>query len=396
MNIKPPDFILTHNLHQRTLIGEKSTFAACSIFMLLALLTRQSQFIFLNAFTLPLCLLLIILFSKVNKSIYIVLPFFVYIGFSATLSTYYGIQIESIIRFYSILLFTILAFYFSPRTNKIIFSSIPIIIQSLIVISASMYLGLIQDANIASQLRQLAISSDWGDIYSFDGIYYRTQIRGNALIPLFNLIFLWKFRDRKIFAFFWLITALALIFSGNVTYMVICGIATLINIKKITQNKMAIYAIAFICILLLIFYSRDIVNFLYISKFYSGSSSSGGVRLDQLNTYLRSISENPLRLLIGKGVGACFPNSSLTDYCDSNYIELQTLNIIHQIGIFGIISYLLILVHMSTLTLNRDGRAIFWLYLILSSTNPYIFDTNQLIATIILVSVFGRYRNSLY
>ena len=40
--------------------------------------------------------------------------------------------------------------------------------------------------------------------------------------------------------------------------------------------------------------------------------------------------------------------------------------------------------------LDADGRKIFWLYMLSGCTNPYIFDSNQIIATIVLVVAFPR------
>jgi hypothetical protein len=360
------------------------------LFALLLLLTRQAQFEFLTNITLALSALSILVYLDLKKSAKLLVVFLFYISISGFFSAIFEYKFDSVIRFYAILSLTLLVFYSRFRISNLGFVSLPIILQSLIVILISCYLALSQDPVIASGVRNFVLENGWGDVYSFDGFYYRTQLRGNALIPLFYLIFLFKYNECRTNKVFYFISLFALIFAGNATYLFVCFFATILKVKKLFSSHFIRYVMLFLILALAIFYSGQMISFLIETKFSGDQSSSSAVRLDQINSYLNSISMNPISILFGKGIGACFPSTNLIDYCNSNYIELQILNIAHQIGVVGIFLYLYIVWYLSKSQLNKEGFVLLWLYFIMSCTNPYIFDMNQIIATMIILTLFSR------
>ncbi len=369
---------------------KKITVPEWILFLLLFLLTRQAQFEFLTNITLALSALSILVYLDLKKSVKLICFFLIYISISGIFSSIFEYKFDSILRFYGVLFMTLLVFYSRFRIHKLGMVSLPIILQSLIVILVSCYLGLLQDPVVSEGVRGFVVGNGWGDVYSFDGVYYRTQLRGNALIPLFYLIFLFKYNECRTNKIFYFITLFALIFAGNATYLFVCFFATILRVKKLFTSHRIRYVMLFLILALAIYYSGQMIDFLIETKFSGSPSSSSAVRIDQINSYLNSISMNPVSVLFGKGIGACFPSSNLTDYCSSHYIELQILNITHQIGFVGIIFYLFIVWYLSKKQLNREGFALLWLYFFMSSSNPYIFDMNQIIATMIILSLYSR------
>ena len=68
------------------------------------------------------------------------------------------------------------------------------------------------------------------------------------------------------------------------------------------------------------------------------------------------------------------------------YFEMQTLYIINQIGIVGILLfYSLVFVNVKKQGIEKV--IVYVIYLIYSFWNPYCFDTTQIIATILIINV---------
>ena len=374
--------------------SRRERFASWILFVLLLLLTRQPQLPALSNLTLTLSIVALFLFLRARAEIVVLASFGIFLCFSALVAIVHGAEPASIARFAAILMLTPIAFCWSMRTQRLGLVSVPILLQCVLIVGLALFLAAAQNTFLASELRLFFLTSGWGDVYSFDGYYYRVQLKGNALIPLFYLVFLWtvdKGRSRKVLL---LVTGVALIFAGNVTYLVVCGTATVVRLWGIITSRKIRLVLFILLLVVFVLSAQDLFNFLYLSKFQGGETSSFGMRYDQLATYLASISEHPYASIVGRGVGSCFPNSALVDYCDSLYIELQTLNILLQIGVAGLAAYSLVMYWLARRTLKPEGQVIFWLYIALSATNPYIFDINQLIATLVLVAFFGRAKNA--
>jgi hypothetical protein len=130
-----------------------------------------------------------------------------------------------------------------------------------------------------------------------------------------------------------------------------------------------------------------------ISDKFDGSDSSMGVRFDQLDAAGREVGDAPLKLVFGTGLGARFPDGQQRNYSQDRYIEMQWLYLALQLGLLGLLLYATTLWLSARAFLEPEGRSIFWLYMLAGCTNPYILDSNQIIATIILVCAFPRQRS---
>jgi hypothetical protein len=127
-----------------------------------------------------------------------------------------------------------------------------------------------------------------------------------------------------------------------------------------------------------------------LERKFDGGDSSMGVRFDQLDVASNLWSQSPARFLLGAGLGANFPDGHERNYSEYQYIELQSLYLLVQLGVLGMAIYLATLTISTHRFLNKDGRWIFWLYMLSGATNPYILDTNQIIATILLICFYPR------
>jgi O-antigen ligase len=131
-----------------------------------------------------------------------------------------------------------------------------------------------------------------------------------------------------------------------------------------------------------------------IDRKFEGSDSSMGIRFDQVDSAVALWSESPVRFLIGTGLGSGFPDGRERNYSEFQYIELQSLYLLVQLGFAGMLLYLVTLAIGVHRFLDVDGRAIFWLYALSGSSNPTILDANQIIATVLLVCLFPRRGNA--
>jgi len=125
---------------------------------------------------------------------------------------------------------------------------------------------------------------------------------------------------------------------------------------------------------------------------FDGSDSSMGVRFDQIDVLVDAFADSPVQALLGHGIGARYPNGKQRNYSESQYIELQVLYVTYQLGLAGITLAFGAIAYMLHRKMTPAGQGIFWMYVVSGITNPYILDTNQMVATMLLLSTFARAR----
>ena len=118
------------------------------------------------------------------------------------------------------------------------------------------------------------------------------------------------------------------------------------------------------------------------------------LRYDQIAGFLQAFLQDPKIIIFGAGAGARLQYSGLRDYSDFRYFELQIIYFVYQFGFVIIALYIFAHIWRALQTFKLD-----WLltltyicYLLYGLTNPYIFDTNQVVAIIILSSLANHYR----
>jgi O-antigen ligase len=129
-----------------------------------------------------------------------------------------------------------------------------------------------------------------------------------------------------------------------------------------------------------------------IENKFDGSDSSMGVRFDQIDVLVDAFAQSPVQTLLGHGIGARYPNGKQRDYSESQYIELQVLYVTYQLGLVGMALVFGAIAYVLQRRMTPAGQGIFWMYVISGITNPYILDTNQMVATMLLLSTHARAR----
>lgn len=359
------------------------------LFIATFLVTRQTQVPALNGLGAPWALLVVIVCLRWQPSLASVVPMTLYGAASVVASLLLGNDPTNALRFFIITVGTLLAFQIKPAAVSARLALLPLAAQAALIASISIGLGALQDPGLAGVVRTLVLETNWGDIYSFDGVYYRVQLIGNALVPLLFLVSLWRYKQGYLYRFLMMVSLLGLVAAGNLTYSLVAALAILIRTWRFALSSVAarvlIGMVFGIAIVLAWSTTSDVLE-----RKFDGADSSMGVRFDQLEVASNLWRESPTRLLFGAGLGANFPNGRERNYSEYQYIELQSLYLLVQLGLFGMAIYLATLAISARQFLNADGQRIFWLYLLSGATNPYILDTNQIIATILLVCFFPR------
>jgi hypothetical protein len=366
-----------------------SLLVTAGFFFATFLLTRQSQVPALAGLAAPFALSFVLLRLRPQVPALVLVPIFAYGLCSGLVSIVAGREVSDVFRFFAITMGTLFAFHIRPTTVSVSWSLLPVTLQALIVAAISIGLSLLQDPDLAFAARSIAQEAQWGDIYSFDGLYYRVQVVGNALLPLLFMVSLWRLGSGRVYRWMVLASLIGLVAAGNLTYALVAALAAFIRYRAWLFATSGRATLTLLSLLVALVLAGGAVAEAFSVKF-DGGDSSMGVRFDQIDAAAREVGDSPASMLWGTGLGAPFPDGRERKYSESQYIELQSLYLFLQLGAVGTLLYLATLFYCARRFLADDGRTIFWLFLLAGSTNPYILDTNQLVATALLVCVFPR------
>lgn len=359
------------------------------LFVATLLVTRQTQVPGLDGLAAPWALLLVVACLRWRPALAALLPMSLFGAASVLASLLLGNDPANALRFFVITVGTLLAFHIRPVAVAPGIVLLPLALQAGLIAAVSIGLGVLHDDELAALVRAWVLETTWGDIYSFDGLYYRVQVIGNALLPLLFLVSLWRWRQSRFHRFMTLLALLGLVAAGNLTYLLMAGVAVLIRTWRFALRHMAarIFVALVACVAIALAWStaNDVLE-----RKFDGTDSSMGVRFDQLEVAADLWRESPARFVFGAGLGANFPDGRERNYSEYQYIELQSLYLLVQLGLVGMALYLATLALGARRFLNAHGQCIFWLYMLSGITNPYILDTNQIIATLLLVCFFPR------
>ncbi|WP_168560913.1 hypothetical protein [Rhizobacter sp. SG703] len=369
--------------------GSRALAMTLGLFIASFLVTRQTQVPALGGLAAPWSLLVAVLGLRWQRSMAWLLPMCAYGSLSLLASLMLGVEFANTIRFLLVTVGTLLAFHMAPAAISARLALVPLIMQSALIVAISLSLAVLQDIEAASAIRSMVLESNWGDIYSFDGLYYRVQLIGNALIPLLFLVSLWRWRQGLYYRVATAVALLGLVAAGNLTYVVVALVAILMRTWQIARRSLAARVMIGVVICAGLAVAGDIASDAFSKKF-GANDSSMGVRFDQIDVAVSVWSESSSRFVFGSGLGSSFPDGRERAYSESQYIELQSLYLFVQLGVLGSAIYLATLAFSARECLNKDGQRIFWLYMLSGITNPYILDTNQIIAAMLLVCLFPR------
>jgi hypothetical protein len=384
LTLSPPLTAATRGVPQPASAG-----LTAGLFVATFLLTRQTQIPLLEGLAAVWALLLVLLYARWTPLLPIAIPMLVYGLGSMLVSLAAGREPVAVIRFFVITLGTLLAFHIRPARISLPWALFPVTLQAVVIATVAISLGVLQNPGLALAVRDYAVEANWGDVYSFDGLYYRVQLIGNALIPLLFMIAVWRWQVGRVYRVMATLSLLGLIAAGNLTYFVVAVIAVLWAHGRRLRRHVVVRIVLVVALPLLVVAAWSVVDETISDKF-DGGDSSMGVRFDQLDAAQRQVGDSPLKLLLGTGLGAPFPDGQQRNYSQARYIEMQWLYLSLQLGLLGLLIYAATLWLSARQLLDGAGRRIFWLYMLSGCTNPYILDSNQIVATLILVCAFPR------
>lgn len=265
------------------------------------------------------------------------------------------------------------------------------LLQTAVLIVIHLYLLLYSSIETYLPIRFFFMEKGWGDVYTYNGIFYRIQIKGSALL----LIALVLNIEIKLFKYQYLIAIMlftGVVLAGNFAFLIslvlylLYKLFSLSGVKSIHLYLLSIFsAIVFASIAM-----PSVVDYA-MSTLEMKQESSLGVRSDQFTELMKNLTESPFSLLMGQGLGNTLNvKTEFRDYTGDTYFEVQTLYVINQLGIIFFLGFIL---YNVLITLKRWGTFSFSLYFIYliyityAVTNPYIFDTNHVIVIIVLNSL---------
>lgn len=366
-------------------------FTICSF-----IITRQVPFMAFSPL-MNICVVLIVLLGFLNH-IYaikdlkkILLLVIIPLGFNVVYSNI--IQSNDFgysMRFFFILVFLAFAYFIKVEVWAIRAFIIFNVIQSYVLLGIYIFLALIIGFSNYLPIRFFFLEMGWGDVYSYGGILYKIQIKGNALI-LFTYMIALEYKLFRFNTFILFSLLLGIFISGNFAFLVIAAFYSFykfVDWKRFKNVNSYLFFVAIIGVVVLIaapYILQYISNTLAIKE-----EDSLGTRADQINILLTNWKDSWLSIFMGSGLGNTIEKvTAFRDYRGLIYYELQSLYFFNQLGLIFSFSYFIynLIVIFQNWIYNYKIIIIYILYLIYAFTNPYLLDTNHFLVIIILNSL---------
>ncbi len=367
------------------------------LFILIVLfLTRQVPFNSYS-FIMNISLILFFIFNyryiliNINKDKILKQLFFLTIGISL-LMIFYSLYLENepslIIRFYLIIVLIFLAYFVKPDKKYINIFIFFIGIQALFLICFEIYLMANFSIETYYPIRHFFLNNNWGDVYTYNGIIWKIQLKGNALLPFaffISMVYYKGFKRSLIAGLFFVATLLA----GNFAY--ILGIILFLGLYYIYSKRWTIQKIVlngFIGIILTIVLFNSTYNY-FSNVVEQKSVSSNSIRIDQTNVLVENMNKNLVTILFGQGLGNTVDvKTEWRDYSGAIYYELQAFYIMNQLGILFFTFFILINILLAYYMFKYKLLFIVYAsYIFYALFNPYFLDTSHIVAIIILLSL---------
>lgn len=320
---------------------------------------------------------------------------FIWLGILIGYSLICQNEVKYIIRFSIIFVLIILAYNIAMPIQILKIFYFFVIFQAIIVIVFEIILLLFFSQDTYMPIRFFFLERQWGDIYTYSGMYYLIQMKGNALLPFaYMFTFVLKFSSLKKKWLLRITLFLGVIFVGNFAFFISLFVFHLFRYIYIQGLS---YNIAFKRILLIMIIGIITIPIIYTytqETLKRKSDVSLGTRSDQFNVLVTDLCENLVTLSFGQGLGNTLSViTSFRDYTDNVYFELQAVYFINQIGIVNFLIFLIVNVYLAvTIIKNKSLLWLYCCYIIYAITNPYILDTSHVVVIIMLVSI-NKYYN---
>lgn len=295
---------------------------------------------------------------------------------------------SNILRFYLILTLLVLSYFLNVSFELIKYFLFLMILHALIIIGLEVYLILNFNLDNYLPIRLFFKERGWGDIYSFNGIIWNIQLKGNALLPFAFFVSLIYF-DKKKYLIVSLLFFISSILSGNFAF--ILGISLFmilyaLYIIKWTREKILIY-FTFLFIFT-IFFTGKVVEYVDY-KIEQKSMESNAIRIDQYNVLIDDLTKSSSGVFFGQGLGNLIEKKTkFRDYAKDIYYELQSLYFFNQMGTLYFFIFFISNIILAIYFIKYKLLLIsYFSYLFYSFFNPYFLDTNHIVVIVVLLSL---------
>lgn len=355
-------------------------------FVIVFILTRQVPFKNLSILSnLSLLILLIANFPK--EKTFIIFSFIILCltGYSIINENVYGF----IFRFL-IILWSICACYYiklNEKAIKILF--IFTFLQCFVIIGFEIFILFFSNDTLNSGIRTFFLNKGWGDIYTLNGVYYKIQILGNAILPfVYMLSFVYPIFPSKYTLIYRIIFFVSILLSGQFAFLIAIVSFHIYNFyRTVHNNKQLIYSTYLFIVIIL---SSSIPAYKYVKDTLEmKKDESTAIRIEQTNLLINDLNSNFGTILFGKGIGNTLKKQThFRDYTDNVYFELQTIYILNQLGIIFFTLFILYNIHLAFKHIKyKELLFIYLFYICYAITNPYIFDTNHIVVILTLSTI---------
>lgn len=318
-----------------------------------------------------------------------ILGFCLFILFLSAFSLVLENKINLIFRFSIVVLFIGLS-YFIKIPKDIIFKaiSVPALAYSMLLIIGEFFCLFFLDDEARSALRQFVLNNEIGDIYPKYGNFVAIQLVGSAALPFAFMLSLGFNIFKRFPNLKRLLLLSGVVIAGNFAYLVAIFVYICFNyfISKYSLKKwffrFATFSILFLALM------PFIVNFV-TKTLEEKKDESNAIRIEQATVLLTDLSDNGLSFIMGRGLGNTVEIvGKFRDYRGAVYYELQSLYILNQLGVLPFLFFILwnLVLTLKYIPLPRC-QMIYLCYVIYAVTNPYIFNTNQIVVIITLVNL---------
>ncbi len=303
-------------------------------------------------------------------------------------AVYRGNDLSNIFRFSVIVILLLFAYFIKMpfKALKILFFFT--FLQCIFLICLEVILMAFFDLGSYGVIRHFFLQNGWGDVYSYDGIFYRIPIKGNSLIP-FCYIFSYYFPlfpKKRLWVCRCMYLA-ASVFAGNFAYLI--SIFVFHVIYYFTQNKSTVQfknkvllsgLLGALILPPVLIYTMNIISM--------KQDVSLSTRTDQTEVLMDNMAETGATFVFGQGLGNLVKVvTSYRDYSNMNYYELQVLYFLNQMGVLNFVIYIIIHLYLAIKKIRYLSLLFVYLcYVIYAVTNPYILDTVQFIVIVSLVT----------
>lgn len=315
-----------------------------------------------------------------------------------------GNDVGTALRFF-IILVLVLTSFFLPRRKFFVDAFLVIaVLHSLFIIGFELYIVWFSDPTFATHIRNTVLNLGVGDIYTYNGYFYRIQIKGNAILPIAFLVSLFALKEKWLKISVATILFLGTFIAGNLAFMVAIAAYFIfylcLYLYKLLRSKREKIKETFftdvkrtvisLTVLISLTLAICIPLFSYLNDVMVRKSEySIPARFDQVEVLFDDLLESPTSALFGQGLGNTLQvETEYRDYTNNTYFELQTLYILNQVGIL----YMILFVITKAFFVYKfwDNSKIYVLYgcyLLYALSNPYVFDTTNIIILIVLSSL---------